>query len=184
MAVTKPKAEAPPNLRGTKAHYKTFAEYEEAGDRALFEGSEARRQAKLMALQSEPKPSSEGLPLPHTSSSTLSDERMRAAVKRGVALAHQSALYSLNLKVQQVRAAPSADQIELKGPRRSAKVWLITFSVWGAGIIVLWWLWHTRVFVSDFMEALFGLLLYLVAFFYIFLLGPLKELVERKTRSD
>lgn len=34
--------------------------------------------------------------------------------------------------------------------------WAVTFVVWAAGAGVIGWLWGTRVFVSDFVEQLFG----------------------------
>lgn len=53
--------------------------------------------------------------------------------------------------------------------------WAATFVVWAAGAGLIGWLWGTRVFVSDFVEQLFGMVLYFVAFFYVFTLRPIHD---------
>ncbi len=38
--------------------------------------------------------------------------------------------------------------------------------IWCLGIIPFYFLWNTRIFVHEWMEALFGFVLYVAAFFY------------------
>lgn len=58
------------------------------------------------------------------------------------------------------------------------KIWLFTFSIWGAGAAVIYFLWNTRVFVSDSAEGAFGFVLYIVAFFYFLALGPIRNVIS------
>lgn len=61
---------------------------------------------------------------------------------------------------------------------RDHVAWLIALALWGLGAWVIYELWYTRVFVNDVAEQLFGVVLYLVAFFYIFALPVLKMLAS------
>jgi hypothetical protein len=62
--------------------------------------------------------------------------------------------------------------------RRERKAWAFTFVIWGIGVAVLWMLWSNRVFVNDIAEAIFGFILYVVAFFYLLALWPIYHLVD------
>lgn len=57
------------------------------------------------------------------------------------------------------------------------RYWLATFVIWGAGAVIIWfaWHWHPR---NQALDLVWGFILYLVAFFYVFTLGLLRAAVE------
>jgi hypothetical protein len=66
-------------------------------------------------------------------------------------------------------------------------VWSISFLMWGVGGVSIYFLWNIRMFTHDTAESIFGFVLYVVAFFYVLALYPIKLRVEywlRKGNSD
>ena len=61
---------------------------------------------------------------------------------------------------------------------RTQMINFVTAAIWLAGAGIIYWLWYTRVFVSDTAESIFGFVLYGVAFFYVFAFFPIREFVE------
>jgi hypothetical protein len=61
---------------------------------------------------------------------------------------------------------------------RRKKAFWIGLCVWGVGAVALWWL--GRRYVSETTEALFAGAGFLVGFFYIFALGAISDLIERR----
>ena len=64
---------------------------------------------------------------------------------------------------------------------------LVGIAIWCLGLIPIYYLWNTRIFVHDTMESLFGFALYIIAFFYFlalpFCLGLSAKLFAKLSRS-
>lgn len=61
---------------------------------------------------------------------------------------------------------------------RDNKIWLLTLTVWALGIIPIYWLWNLH-FANDLIDLIYGFILYIVAFCYFVLLGPISEFIRR-----
>jgi len=59
---------------------------------------------------------------------------------------------------------------------RQQWVWPLTWLIWGGGII--YFLWNSRIFVNEAAESTFGFVLYIVAFFYVLAMHPIRSWVD------
>lgn len=64
---------------------------------------------------------------------------------------------------------------------RANAIWLATFAIWAAGIPVIYWLWNYH-FPNDLLDTIWGFVLYVVAFCYVFLIPPLHDFLELRLR--
>ena len=67
---------------------------------------------------------------------------------------------------------------------RDRKVWTVALAIWLAGVAVLHVAWYSRLFVSDALETVWGLALYVVAFFYFLALWPIRDWVASHVFQD
>jgi hypothetical protein len=67
---------------------------------------------------------------------------------------------------------------------RDTKKWVLAFGIWGVGILIIYQLWYTRVFVNEAVETAFGFVLYVIAFFYALALFPIAEWIDGQLKPD
>ncbi|WP_404402885.1 hypothetical protein [Pelagibacterium halotolerans] len=60
---------------------------------------------------------------------------------------------------------------------KDGNIWAVTFAIWmvGVGILYVFWNFH---FPNDMVDLIWGGALYIIAFFYVLALGPIRDFVD------